>query len=94
MQDINDLGLLIDSSVPLVIIESHEEKRVLATVSRLAFKRNIPCYSWTVTDGLKQIRIGFDFDRAPKDKEPDEVLATIKSNNRTPPYSNAIRKMI
>ncbi|MDH4318598.1 MAG: AAA family ATPase [Desulfobulbaceae bacterium] len=86
MKDINDLGLLIDSSVPLVIIESHEEKRVLATVSHLAFKRNIPCYSWTVTDGLKQIRIGLDFDRAPKDKEPDEVLATIKSNNRTALY--------
>ncbi|MDH3347970.1 MAG: AAA family ATPase [Desulfobulbaceae bacterium] len=86
MKDINDLGLLVDSNVPLIIIESHEEKRVLATVSRLASKRNIPCYSWTVTEGLKQIRIGFNFDKTPVDKEPDEVLASIKSNNQTALY--------
>ena len=78
MKDVHDLGLVIDSNIPIIVIESHEEERVLDTVTRLAIRRSLPCYSWTVTDGLKKRDLRPNIGSEPVDKEPDEVLKKIR----------------
>ena len=40
--DLNDLGLLLDGGVPILVIESYEEPRVLEMITRLAVKRTLP----------------------------------------------------
>src|SRR5690606_30082488 len=58
MPDVHDLGLIIDSHVPLIAIQSQEEPRALDTLTRLAIKRQLPLYAWTVTEGLKRLGFG------------------------------------
>lgn len=79
MPDVHDLGLMIDSRIPLIVIQSREETRALDMITRLALKRALPLYNWSCTEGLQ--RLGFGFDLVSKDSksEPDEILAHIKS---------------
>lgn len=49
----DDLRLLIQSRIPIIIIESHEEKRVLRLIQRLAATLRKPFHLWTVIDGLR-----------------------------------------
>jgi len=48
----SDLALIIRSQVPLIVIESHEEKEVLAIIRRISRQMQQPAFSWTVTEGL------------------------------------------
>lgn len=59
--DIHDLGLVLDSKVKLVVIESWDELRVLETLTGLAIKRGLGLHTWSVTEGLQ--RLGFGGDR-------------------------------
>jgi len=36
MQDLHDLGLMLDRNTPLLLVESHEETRVLELLTRVA----------------------------------------------------------
>ncbi|NQD95868.1 ATPase, partial [Pseudomonas sp. CrR25] len=49
--DIHDLGLVLDSKVKLVLIESWDELRVLETLTGLAIKRGLGLHTWSVTEG-------------------------------------------
>ncbi len=77
MPDTTDLGLILDSGVPIVVIETPDEPRVLAVLLRLAMRRAAAFYDWTVTGGLKLSGFG----DAPKDgdtlTDPTELLAHI-----------------
>ena len=77
MNDLHDLELLIRSHVPILLIESHEEPRVLEMFRRL--RRNIgkPVFSWTITDGLLPLEMTLQTDK-PNVAEPDKVLRHIK----------------
>lgn len=52
MDDAHDLGLILKSRFPCVVIESHEERRVLEIIERVATREEQRCFLWTVTDGL------------------------------------------
>jgi hypothetical protein len=52
---IHDLGLVLDSRVRLILIESWDERRVLETLSALAIRRSLRLYQWTVSDGLQHL---------------------------------------
>ncbi len=56
--DLNDLGLLLDSKVPILVIESYEEPRVLEMITGLAVHRASPLYTWSVTEGLNRLGFG------------------------------------
>ncbi|ABC32787.1 ATPase of the AAA+ class [Hahella chejuensis KCTC 2396] len=81
MPEVHDLGLMIDSRIPLIVIQSHEETRVLDTVTRLAIKKSLPLFSWTVTDGLKRLGFGFDLEQEDMLKDPEKVLEHIKRSH-------------
>lgn len=78
MQDAHDLGLVIDSRVPLVVIQSHEELRVLDVLMQVSNKRTLPMQVWTITDGLRPM--GFSMAEPDGDKllELDDALLAIK----------------
>ncbi|MBU6952847.1 MULTISPECIES: AAA family ATPase [unclassified Hahella] len=81
MPEVHDLGLMIDSRIPLIVIQSHEETRVLDTVTRLAIKKSLPLFAWTVTDGLKRMGFGFDLEQEDKLKDPEKILEHIKRSH-------------
>jgi len=53
MGDTQDLGLILDSGIPIVAIESPDERRVLDLLLGLAMKRGLPLKEWTLTRGLR-----------------------------------------
>ncbi|MGD8175565.1 AAA family ATPase [Marinimicrobium sp. ARAG 43.8] len=82
MQDAHDLKLMLDSKVPLVVIESHEETKAINLLQRVARETGRPLYHWSITDGLTQL--GFGPQLQPKGRqmeEPDAVLEHIKQQN-------------
>lgn len=76
MRDIPDLELLLGSSVPIIVIESHEEQRVIELFRQALVRSPRPFFHWTVTDGLRRLDRGFN---ASSDiREPTDVLLQIK----------------
>lgn len=76
--DLKDLGLLLDAKVPVLIIESFEEPRVLEMITRFAVKRASPLYAWSITEALN--RLGFGSRPKPDEASQDAtaVLEHIK----------------
>lgn len=77
MQDVNDLGMMIDRHIPIVVIETHEEPRVLELLTRLAIERGLLVQQWTLTDGLGRLGFGEE-PMVEKSETPDVALAYIK----------------
>lgn len=78
MQDAHDLGLLLDSRVPLVVIQSHEEDRVLDLLMQVTNKRTLPMQVWSLTEGLRSM--GFAMSESGGDNllDPETALHAIK----------------
>jgi SpoVK/Ycf46/Vps4 family AAA+-type ATPase len=81
MNDSHDLELLLRSRIPLILIESRDEKRVTRLFASLAIRLALPVLSWSVTTGLQRI----DYAAVTQEQagEPPQVLARIKAT-RTP----------
>ena len=77
MDDTHDLELLLRSRVPLIIIETRDEKRVIQLFAGLAISLAIPVMAWSATTGLQRI----DYDAAPQRhaSEPQQALGQIKA---------------
>ncbi|RJP89074.1 MAG: AAA family ATPase [Desulfobacteraceae bacterium] len=74
-----DLLLIIQSRIPIVVIESHEEAEVLAIVSRLSRQINMPAFCWTITDGLVHLDDQVMQVTEPRLNTPETVLKEIKT---------------
>lgn len=79
MPDKKDLELLILGHTPILQIESHEEKRALDMLVRIAIANRLPVYQWSVTEGLKRLDIDLGMQR--HNAEPADVLGHIKSSS-------------
>ncbi len=77
MQDLDDLNAVVAHHLPIIAIESYEEARALEMLTRLAIKRAMSMYHWTLSDGLKRSQFGEEPD-ADKTRKPLEVLRYIK----------------
>ncbi len=56
--DIHDLGLVLDSRVKLILIESWDEPKVMETLTGLAVRRGLGLYAWSVTEGVQRLGFG------------------------------------
>lgn len=56
--DIHDLGLVLESRVKLVLVESWDERRVLETLTGLAVRQGLGFYVWSATEGLRHLGFG------------------------------------
>jgi SpoVK/Ycf46/Vps4 family AAA+-type ATPase len=81
-QEINDLKIIIQSSIPLIVIESTEELRVKNLLSELATVLNKPLYGWTVTEGLRRIDVEKNFTPIKSSTDPFVALNSIKNTER------------
>jgi ATP-dependent 26S proteasome regulatory subunit len=81
MQDQHDLSLILDSRVPLVVVETHDEDRFLkfltGVVTGSATREYRPLFRWSVTDGLQ--RLDIDMEPQPTNSEPYQVLRHIRA---------------
>ena len=78
MNDSHDLRLIIESRIPVVIIETWEEKRALTLLSKLGIQLGTPVFAWSITDGLRRC----DYDQANNQAlttEPEAALKHIRS---------------
>ncbi|CAG0931087.1 MAG: ATP-dependent zinc metalloprotease FtsH [Rhodocyclaceae bacterium] len=54
MNDLHDLTLILQSRFPLVVIETHEEPRVLALLDQAANLEGWALFVWSIADGLRR----------------------------------------
>ncbi len=80
--DIHDLGLVLDSKVKLVVIESWDEPRVLETLTSLAVKRGLGLYTWAVTEGMQRLGFGAEQNGEQPSTEPEAALKLIKHDSQ------------
>lgn len=78
--DIHDLGLVLDSRVRLIVIESWDEPRVLETLSGLAIKRGLGLYLWSVTEGVQRLGFGGEPQGGDDSREPEVALRLVKAD--------------
>jgi len=78
MSDQNDLELIFQSRMPIVVIQSHEELRVLDMLKKLILRLNKPLFSWSITEGLA--RVDLDMGSHKTLTDPDAVLKHIKAS--------------
>ena len=85
MTDSHDLELILKSQIPIVVIETREERRAVQLIQSLQFRLGVPIFRWTVTEGLQRI----DLDYAPQriNAEPSEVLGNIKAGKQNGIYA-------
>ena len=76
MRDLPDLELLLGSAIPIIVVETHEEGRVIELFRQTLVRTPRPFFHWTVTDGLRRLDRGFI---GPAElREPTDVLLEIK----------------
>lgn len=79
--DIHDLGLVLDSRVRLIVIESWEELRVLEAIATLAVKRSQTWYTWNQVEGLQRLGFGTALDASEDMSDPEHALDYIRRQN-------------
>lgn len=77
MSETHDLALILESRIPLVVVHSADERRVLDLLTRFAISRQLPYYVWTATQGLRRGAFGPDFGKQPDLTDPEAVLRQI-----------------
>ncbi len=84
MDKYHDLQLLLTGRSPLLVIESHDEARVLDLIRNLVLNARAPNYRplfrWAVTDGLQ--RVDIDMAPQPHNSEPSDVLGHIRASQQ------------
>ncbi len=78
--DIHDLGLVLESKVKLIVIESWDEPRVVQTLTGLAVRRNLGLFLWSITEGLQRLGFGAAPADAEPTHEPEAALKLIKAD--------------
>lgn len=87
MQDVNELKLLVDTRIPLVVIETFEEKKALDVLIQVAAKHGRDLYRWSVSDGLTQMSFGPQLvSKNAEFSAAEEVLKHIKTQYRAGIY--------
>jgi hypothetical protein len=87
MQDLHDLALLIESRIPLVALETHDEPQAEGLLNRVALKTGRQLYSWSVTGGLHNSLLHPTADAEPLLVDPLELLLAIKRERQPSIYT-------
>jgi len=79
-----DLELILRSRMPIIVIETRDETRMLHLLRTIALSGNtqeyLPLFRWTVTDGLQ--RLDIELEPQLHNSEPPEVLRHIRAVNK------------
>jgi SpoVK/Ycf46/Vps4 family AAA+-type ATPase len=88
MSERRDLDLILRAGVPIVVIETSDETRLLQMLTRSAIESPKsdyrPLFRWSVTDGLQ--RLDLDLEPQRHNIEPKDVLGQIRAVERPAIY--------
>nr|WP_258188285.1 AAA family ATPase [Stutzerimonas stutzeri] len=84
--DIHDLGLVLESRVKLVLVESWDERRVLETLTGLAVRQGLGFYVWSATEGLRHLGFGGELQGGEESCSPEVALKRVKQDVRANLY--------
>ncbi len=83
----NDLTLLIKSKNPIIVIETHEEDRIIELLTKIAITLGQPQFGWHLTEGLRRMELkDDDLSSLPNTEDPTEALKYIKKMQRKGVY--------
>ncbi len=89
MPDSRDLRILLRSNIPLICIETRDEKAVLQQLIQQAIStsaaKHRPLFRWSVTDGLQ--RLDIELAPQPLNSEPGDVLGHIRAIDQPAVYA-------
>ena len=77
MAETKDLGMILDARIPIIVIESPDERRVLALLLQFAMKRALSFYEWRSTRGLELGGFGSQVADSESFTDPEALLAHI-----------------
>jgi SpoVK/Ycf46/Vps4 family AAA+-type ATPase len=81
MDESRDLELILRSRMPLIVIESKDEQRMLELLQSITMARAseayAPLFRWTITDGLQRLDISLEPQTI--NAEPTDVLRHIRA---------------
>ena len=77
MGDTRDLSLILDSGIPIIAIESPDERRVLGLLLGLAMKRSLQFSEWSITRGLRRGGFGTELPKDIRLEDPEALLAHL-----------------
>lgn len=81
MSDQHDLSLILESRVPVVVVDTHDEGRFLGFLTGVVMEGNArayrPLFRWSVTDGLQ--RLDIDLEPQPTTADPEQALRHIRA---------------
>ena len=80
MQDVHDISLIIDSSVPIIVLETTDEKRALELLTQVAMKKQLGYFCWSITEGLNRLGFGDTLTSNDEHESPQDVLKKIKTH--------------
>ncbi|MES1189969.1 MAG: AAA family ATPase [Steroidobacter sp.] len=84
-----ELETLLRSLIPLVVIETRDEQRVLGMLAQLAIRLtkpvHTPVFQWTVTEGLRRLDIDLGGPQR-HNAEPEDVLRSIRASDKAGVY--------
>jgi len=72
-----DITLLLRSHTPLLVLETHEERRALDLIKNISIDIDMPVFKWSVTSGMQ--RLDLNLDERSDLKDPKKVLEHIKA---------------
>jgi len=78
MQDAHDLAVIIAAHLPIVALETSDEKSAQDLLQRVAREANKTLYRWSVTDGLHTASFGLQIEHDSQHCDPQDMLAHIK----------------
>ena len=81
MDQRHDLEVLLRSRTPIIVIETHDEARILETLQTMTIRSSadayLPLFRWTVTDGLQRLDIALEPQTI--NAEPTDALRHIRA---------------
>ena len=71
----SEISSLLQANTPILVLETHEERRAINLLKGIALGMGIPVATWSVATGLQ--RLDFNLDADTEVKKPEEILAHI-----------------
>src|SRR5579864_8708185 len=83
------LKILIDSSTPIVVIETLEEARALRLIQQAAGELQLPVFEWSIADGLSRSAktATGTFQAVPRTSSADHKISTAAGTATSPMYN-------
>lgn len=80
--EVSKLLNITRSGIPIVAIETTEEKRTIGILRQLSNELKVPLQGWSVTEGLRRIDVDKAFTPAKESDDPEIALRLIKQTTR------------